>query len=204
MATCGYLTDHKDHCNHLSQGRQLAAQVLAYRQAYPGRRVYLVGHSAGSAVVLAAADLLPPDSVDRIILLAPSVCESYDLRPALRTVRKSIEVFYSDEDWLILGMCMQIVGTAEGSCREAAGKCGFSPIVHSPGDAAFTVNCTSTPGTRWSNGAGTTEATTATTRPVFSGRMFCPCCVDLDPAGMQGVFSFVAFVPKKGFGYEPQ
>ena len=70
--------------------------MTAYRQAYPGRKVYLVGHSAGCAVVLAAAERLPTDSVDRLILLAPSVCVTYDLRPALRTVRCGIDVFYSD------------------------------------------------------------------------------------------------------------
>jgi pimeloyl-ACP methyl ester carboxylesterase len=64
-----YLADHIDHDNHLAEGERLAAQVAAYRQTYPGRKVYLVGHSAGCAVVLCAAERLPSGSVDRIILL---------------------------------------------------------------------------------------------------------------------------------------
>ena len=56
---CRYITDHVDHANHLQQGSRLAADVTAYRQAYPGRAVYLIGHSAGCAVVLAAAEGLP-------------------------------------------------------------------------------------------------------------------------------------------------
>jgi pimeloyl-ACP methyl ester carboxylesterase len=132
-----YVTDHLDHCNHLDQGRRLAAQVVAYRQAYPGRRVCLVGHSAGCAVVLAAAEALPPDGVDRLVLLAPSVCVSYDLRPALRTARGGIDVFHSGEDTVILGLGMLIVGTAEGGCRTAAGQCGFTPVVTCPADAAL-------------------------------------------------------------------
>jgi pimeloyl-ACP methyl ester carboxylesterase len=74
-----YVLDHTDHANHLAQGRRLATQVAAYRQSCPGQRVYLVGHSAGCAVVLAAAEVLPPDGVDRIVLLTrrcawPTTC----------------------------------------------------------------------------------------------------------------------------------
>jgi pimeloyl-ACP methyl ester carboxylesterase len=132
-----YVLDHTDHANHLAQGRRLAAQVAAYRQACPGLRVYLVGHSAGCAVVLAAAEVLPPDGVDRIVLLAPSVCVSYDLRPALRTARGGIDVFHSSEDTVVLGLGMRLVGTAEGGCRTAAGQCGFTPVLACPTDAAL-------------------------------------------------------------------
>jgi pimeloyl-ACP methyl ester carboxylesterase len=132
-----YLADHLDHANHVSQGQQLAAQVIACRQACPGRRVYLVGHSSGCAVVLAAAEALPADSIDRVILLAPSVCVSYDLRPALRTARAGIEVFYSNQDIAILGLGMGIVGTAEGGCRIAAGRRGFNPVITCTTDAAL-------------------------------------------------------------------
>jgi pimeloyl-ACP methyl ester carboxylesterase len=132
-----YVTDHVDHTNHLHQGSRLAAEVAAYRQAYPGRKVYLIGHSAGCAVVLAAAERLPTDSVDRIILLAPSVCVSYDLRPALRTARCGIDEFHSDEDRVILGLGMQMVGTADRCCRTAAGQYGFIPVIAGPADAVL-------------------------------------------------------------------
>ena len=54
-------------------------------------------------LILAAGEMLSPDSVDGIILLAPSVCVDYDLRPALRAVRHGIDVFHSDRDSVILG-----------------------------------------------------------------------------------------------------
>jgi pimeloyl-ACP methyl ester carboxylesterase len=132
-----YMSDHVNHTNHLVQGQRLAAEVRAYHQAYSDRKVYLIGHSAGSAVVLAAAEQLPPDSVDRIILLAPSVCAAYDLRPALRTARRGIDVFYSQDDRIILGVAMLIVGTADHGCRVAAGHSGFTPVVGSTEDAAL-------------------------------------------------------------------
>ena len=132
-----FLADHLDHANHLAQGRLLADQVMAYRRADPDRRISLLGYSTGSAVVLAAAELLPRDSVDRIVLLAPAVCASHDLRPALGTARDGIDVFYSNEDRIILGLGMKILGTAEGGCRQAAGQCGFIPVIVCPGDAAL-------------------------------------------------------------------
>jgi pimeloyl-ACP methyl ester carboxylesterase len=132
-----YLADHLDHANHLDQGRELAAQVTAYRRTYPDRRISLLGYSTGSAVVLAAADTLPKDSVDKIILLAPAVCASYDLRHALLAARKGIDVFYSNDDRIILGLGMKIVGTAEGCRRKVAGQWGFTPIIADPGDAAL-------------------------------------------------------------------
>ena len=134
---CRYVTDHLGHDNHVQQGSRLAAAVTAYRQAYPGRKVYLIGHSAGCAVVLAAAERLPAGSVDRLILLAPSVCVSYDLRPALRTVRCGIDVFYSNEDSVVLGLGTRIVGTADHLCRTAAGQYGFRPVCDCPADASL-------------------------------------------------------------------
>jgi pimeloyl-ACP methyl ester carboxylesterase len=134
---CRYATDHLDHANHVHQGSRLAAEVTAYRQAYPGRKVYLIGHSAGCAVVLAAAERLPADSVDHLILLAPSVCVTYDLRPALRIVRCGIDVFHSDKDSVILGLGTRIVGTADHGCRTAAGQYGFGPVCTCPADAAL-------------------------------------------------------------------
>jgi hypothetical protein len=132
-----FLADHLDHANHLAQGRVLADQVTEYRRTHPDRRISLLGYSTGCAVVLAAAEILPKDSVDQIILLAPAVCASYDLRPALATARNGIDVFYSNDDRIILGLGMKIVGTAEGCRRKAAGQCGFTPIIAGPGDAAL-------------------------------------------------------------------
>jgi pimeloyl-ACP methyl ester carboxylesterase len=152
-----YLFDHINHDNHLSQGRLLANQVAAYRQLYPARRIYLVGHSAGCAVILAAAERLPPGSVERIVLLAPSVSQEYDLRPALRTARLGIDVFHSCRDRWILGLCMQIVGTADGHGCSAAGQCGFTPVVVCPEDAPLYSKLRQhpwDPAVEWSGHAG--------------------------------------------------
>lgn len=124
-----YVTDHVDRCNQLAQARRLACRALEYRRARPDLPVYLVGHSAGCAVVLAAAEQLPPDTLERIVLLAPSVCSEYDLRPALRSARCGIDSFNSSRDVFILGLGMRLVGTADRRWAPAAGRVGFRPVI---------------------------------------------------------------------------
>jgi hypothetical protein len=152
-----FLADHLDHGNHRAQGRCLASQVIAYRQSHPGCPVYLVGHSTGCAVILAAAEDLPVDAVERVILLAPSVCVSYDLRPALRSARAGIDVFHSSADIAVLGLGVHVVGTAEGGCRSAAGLRGFKPVIACAADAALYENLRQhpwSPAVAWSGHGG--------------------------------------------------
>jgi pimeloyl-ACP methyl ester carboxylesterase len=131
------IADQVDHANHLDHGYRLALQIADYRRTYPDRHVYFIGHSAGAAVGLAAAEMLPPDSIDRVILLAPSVSWTYDLRPALRTTRYGIDSFNSDQDDVVLGLGMRMFGTTERASHTAAGQRGFIPVGDSPGDTAL-------------------------------------------------------------------
>jgi pimeloyl-ACP methyl ester carboxylesterase len=131
------LADHVDHCNHLEEGRVLAARVAAEHQACPSCAVYLVGHSSGCAVVLAAAEASPPNAIERIVLLAPAVSTDYDLRPALRASRQGIDVFSSCRDVGALGIGMTLIGTADRRWSAASGRVGFTPILTCPGDVAL-------------------------------------------------------------------
>lgn len=120
------LADEMDCRYSREAGAQLAQEIVAFRAAYPSRAVYLVGHSAGSAVVLAAAEHVPPGSIERIVLLAPSVSADYDIRSALRAVRSGLDVFYSRRDTGYLGVGVAVIGTADGYWgRAAAGRVGF-------------------------------------------------------------------------------
>ena len=131
------LADHLDHCNHLEEGRRLAGVVAAFHQSCPDRAVYLVGHSSGCAVVLAAAEAAPPGSIERIVLLAPAVAHDYDLRPALRGSRQGINAFVSRRDIGALGAGMAIAGTADRRWAAPSGRVGFTPILSCPGDEAL-------------------------------------------------------------------
>lgn len=116
------------------QGQQLAAEIMAFRQTHPGERVHVVGHSAGAIVALAAAESLPPLSIDSIALLAPSLSANYDLRPALRSIRGHLDVYYSCMDWVYLGVGTQILGTPDRGRVPSSGRIGFSAVPTCPED----------------------------------------------------------------------
>ncbi len=128
------LADHTDYAWARDRGRELAGVVLAQKQARPDEPVSLVGHSAGSFVVLTAAEQLPPDTLERIVLLAPSVSSGYDVRPALRAARNGMDVFYSHNDRLWLGAFTAFAGTSDDAFEtRPAGRFGFEPTVQ-PGE----------------------------------------------------------------------
>lgn len=119
------ITDNCHWRNTREQGRKLADMVRVSHERYPKLVVYLVGHSAGTAVCLEAARDLPPNSVERIVLLAPSVSPNYDLRPALSCAKRGVDVFISHQDWVTLGLTMRVFGTTDRAWTAAAGKVGF-------------------------------------------------------------------------------
>lgn len=124
----GYRRLYKDQTdwNHARmQGARLAAAIRDRRAREPNRRVVVVAHSAGCAVALTAAEVLPPDTIDRMILLAPSVSSGYDIRPALWSAREGVDVFCSKKDWIALGFVTRVVGTVDRLRTRAAGRHGF-------------------------------------------------------------------------------
>jgi pimeloyl-ACP methyl ester carboxylesterase len=138
--THGYCRVFADqmHAAHMTRsGQNLADQVLRCREESPGQPIYLVGHSAGCGVVLRAAANLPPDTLERIVLLAPAVAADHDLRAALTSARRGIDSFYSGHDWACLGVGVLLTGTTDRRWTIAAGKVGFRPIITCPGDEAL-------------------------------------------------------------------
>jgi pimeloyl-ACP methyl ester carboxylesterase len=117
--------DHSDFAAQLLAADRLAAQITAYRTLFARDPIYVVGHSAGCHVILAATRLLPPGAVDRIILLAPSVSQCHDLRPALRCSRQGLDVFWSSEDVLV-SVGSELLGNADRLPGKAAGVTGFA------------------------------------------------------------------------------
>jgi hypothetical protein len=117
------------------QGHDLAGELLRRKQAQPNCRIYLLAHSAGSRVVLTAAGDMPAGSIERVVLLGPSVQADYDLRCALRSVRRSIDVYYSpDHDYYLRGAAV-LATLFHGEFSRRAGQVGFRPVIESEADA---------------------------------------------------------------------
>ncbi len=114
----------------LRRNREIAADlanfILSYHQEYPDRPIHLVGLSAGSGIVIFAAEALPPGvKVDGIFLLGSSLSSAYDLAPALHHVRNQITNFSSLADVAILGAGVAVTGTVDRTHRLPAGIAGF-------------------------------------------------------------------------------
>jgi pimeloyl-ACP methyl ester carboxylesterase len=118
--------DLYDNGHHQAQGQSLANQIIAYRQANPASRICLVGYSSGASVALAAAERLPPETLDRLILISPSLAARHDLRPSLRASREGIDNFYSE--WDAICLVLGAMGTGDGAGQAVAGHTGFVPV----------------------------------------------------------------------------
>jgi pimeloyl-ACP methyl ester carboxylesterase len=124
---CLILRDLQDTRYLLARAAELAEEIRKIKSAEPDRPVYLMGHSAGAAVSLAAAEQLPPCTLERIILLSAAVSPDYDLQQALRATRREIISFNSCCDVFMLGFGTWQFGTADRVYGPAAGRSGFRP-----------------------------------------------------------------------------
>jgi pimeloyl-ACP methyl ester carboxylesterase len=122
---CRLLRDLRDTRHLLAQGARLAGEVRAVKAADPARPVYLLGHSAGAGVVLAAAEHLPPGTLERIVLLSAAVSPGFDLTDALRATRGEVVSFHSAFDQLTLGLGTTLFGTVDRVYGASAGVGGF-------------------------------------------------------------------------------
>jgi len=132
---CRVVADQVDLDHAQKEGQRLADLIRVTRQACPEKPIYLIAHSAGSSVALCAAESLPADSVERIILLAPSVSADYDLRAALHASRRGIDVFCSRSDCWYLRISTLVTSLTHGKRCSAAGRVGFHPVIDTPEDA---------------------------------------------------------------------
>jgi pimeloyl-ACP methyl ester carboxylesterase len=129
------LADQTNYSFGRAQGEQLAQVISRFEHEHPGVPVYLMGHSAGTAVIMAALENLPPDAVNRAFLLAPSLSATYDVRPALRAVREGLHVYYSHKDTLYLGVWTGILGNSDRRWGASSGRIGFQPPPSSLNDS---------------------------------------------------------------------
>jgi pimeloyl-ACP methyl ester carboxylesterase len=109
----------------LQAATKIACSVAAIRKDAPHAQIFLVGHSAGARIVLAAAEMLPPKSVDRVIVMHAAVSCGYDLTGALKASKLGVDNFWSSEDWVLDHAAEK--GLADGLKGPAAGKFGFRP-----------------------------------------------------------------------------
>ena len=110
-------------------GRKIAEEVAAYQARYPGRPVYLVGHSGGAGIAVFALEWLAKTAgsapIAGAVLLSASISSDYDLTAALRQSREGIVNFYNEKDVVLLGIGTTLLGNVDGGRAASAGRAGF-------------------------------------------------------------------------------
>jgi pimeloyl-ACP methyl ester carboxylesterase len=129
------LADQIGYAHARAEGCKLAQIVQQVRLEHPAVPIYLIGHSAGAAVVMAALENVPPDTVNRAFLLAPSLSAAYDVRCALRGVSHGLHVYYSRRDTLYLGLWTGMLGNSDRRWGPSSGRIGFQFSAPGPEDA---------------------------------------------------------------------
>ena len=115
---------------------ELAAMVENYERLFPGRPVYLIGHSAGAGMVVFALEQMADETrVDDVFLLAPALDPERNLAPALRHVRSRCFATYSPADVALMGLGTSVFATLDRKHTLGAGLVGFKlPQALSPED----------------------------------------------------------------------
>jgi pimeloyl-ACP methyl ester carboxylesterase len=104
----------------------LAREIVAYQDLYPGRPVHLLAQSGGAGIAVWATETLPEGRmIDGIVILGGALSPRYDLRKALARCRKGILNSHSHKDWLVLGVGTRFFGTTDRQFCDACGRVGF-------------------------------------------------------------------------------
>lgn len=106
--------------------QELTRRIIDYRTNYPGRPIWLVGHSGGAGMALLIAAALPEEHpLTGVILLGAAVSREFDVRPATRRVEMPIISYHSRFDLFFVGLGTTVFGTMDGKHACAAGAFGF-------------------------------------------------------------------------------
>ena len=126
----------RDSKRHLEQATLIASEIVVYQEKYPGRPVFLVGHSGGGGIALMTLEQLPADHpITAVLLLAPGISPEYPIDSVLAKTERGIWNYYSPLDVPVLVVGTTIAGTLDGKQSPSAGAVGFK---HQEPDPAFT------------------------------------------------------------------
>jgi pimeloyl-ACP methyl ester carboxylesterase len=122
----GYLANLTRIDRNRRRARDIAAEIVKYQDAFPGRPVHLVAQSGGAGLAVFAAEAMPEGRmVDGIVLLGGAVSPTYNLAKALKKSRKGLLNSHSQKDNLVLRWGTKLFGTTDRRFTPACGCVGF-------------------------------------------------------------------------------
>jgi len=122
----GSLPNLIDYKANRKEAQRLAGKIARYRRQHPAAPTNIIGYSGGGGIALFTAEALPEDvAIDRIVLIGAAISPRYSLAGALSRCRHGIVNFYSEQDWLPVGLGTQMLGTMDRQKTASAGYRGF-------------------------------------------------------------------------------
>ena len=123
------LLNQTDSVDDRTWGQRIAADIVAYQKAYPGKPVHIIGQSGGAGVAVFTAEALAdiPDAkpITGLVLLDGSLSADYDLTKALSMCSSGIINFYNLRDVALLQVGTAMFGNVDGGHGDSAGRTGF-------------------------------------------------------------------------------
>jgi hypothetical protein len=124
----GMLVNQTDVSANRAAGARLAQVIRQYQAQYPGRPVFVAGHSGGGGVSVFAAESLSARSdtpVEGIFLLSASLSANYPLGTALASTKRGIVNVYNPNDTGLLGVGTGVFGNVDGGTGDSCGRTGL-------------------------------------------------------------------------------
>jgi len=122
----GPLWNLRNEWGNRRKAGQIAVRIAEYKFAHPDNPVVVVGQSGGGAMALWIAEQMPPhQNIDGLVLLGPAISPGYLVDIALDKTNRGAINFYSERDWVFLGLGTTIYGTMDGRHTSSAGRVGF-------------------------------------------------------------------------------
>ena len=120
------LEDLTDLPRNRNRAGRLARHIELYRDRYPGRPVWVIGVSGGTAISVWGVEQLSPDhSVADLILVSSTLRHTYDLTKAMEKTNDGVYSFHSPYD-AVLRLAMPVFRTGDRQGTQAAGVSGFT------------------------------------------------------------------------------
>ncbi len=114
--------DHLVVARSKGKARQLADRIIEARREYPKGKIYLMGLSAGTALIISALERLPENIwVDGVVLFSSSASAERNLSRALERVRGRFYATCSQHDGILTSLAVN----ADGGSGPPAGLRGF-------------------------------------------------------------------------------
>lgn len=124
----GMLLNQTDVAGNRRAGGRLAQKIAEYQRKYPGRPIFLIGHSGGTGIAIFALEKLRGVGgrpIEGVILLASSVSASHPLGRALAMTNRGILNVYNRQDTAMLKDGTGMFGNVDGGHGPSAGLHGF-------------------------------------------------------------------------------